>query len=100
MKVFGATAKWNAGAHGAGAGVASGQCSLRAAVQGSNALNGDDTITFNIPTTQPNCNAGTGKRDIQLTKVLPDLSTNVAIVGPGAGKLTVRRLTGDAGRAR
>src|SRR5438067_488815 len=29
------------------------QCTLRAAIQRANALAGDNTITFNIPTTQP-----------------------------------------------
>src|SRR5262249_50866838 len=43
---------------------------------------GEDTITFAI--------AGT----INLTKVLPDLNTNVRIEGPGANLLTVQHGTG------
>ncbi|MCA1636594.1 MAG: hypothetical protein LC802_23620, partial [Acidobacteria bacterium] len=70
------------------------QCTLRAAIQRANALAGDDQITFNIPTSQPNCDVGTGACTINLTKVLPDLSTNVSINGPGADKLKVRRDTG------
>jgi CSLREA domain-containing protein len=70
------------------------QCTLRAAIQRANALAGDDEIGFNIPTSEPNCNAMTGACIINLTKVLPDVSTNVVINGPGPDKLTVRRNTG------
>jgi hypothetical protein len=76
------------------AGTAGEQCSLRAAIQRANAVAGDDTITFNIPTSQPNCDAGTGNCIINLTKALPDLSSNMVLNGPGADKLTVRRDTG------
>ena len=76
------------------AGTAGEQCTLRAAIQRVNAVAGDDTITFNILTSQPNCDAGTGKCVINLTKALPDLSTNIALNGPGTDNLTVRRDTG------
>ena len=70
------------------------QCTLRAAIQRANALAGDDTISFNIPGTEPGCDAMTSACTVNLTKVLPDLSTNIEINGPGADKLTVRRDTG------
>jgi predicted outer membrane repeat protein len=69
------------------------QCTLRAAIQRANALSGDDEITFNIPATQPNCDA-TGVCNIKLTKALPEVSANLRITGPGANKLSVRRETG------
>ncbi|MEP6819542.1 MAG: choice-of-anchor Q domain-containing protein [bacterium] len=78
----------------ADAGTMGEQCTLRAAIQRANAVSGDDAITFNIPTSQPNCDAGTGKCTINLTKALPDLSTNVALNSPDTDKLTVRRDTG------
>lgn len=64
----------------------SGHCTLRAAIQEANALAGDDTINITV--------AGT----INLTGVLPDLSTNLVINGPGANVLSVRRDTGGAFR--
>src|SRR5262245_62067609 len=70
------------------------QCTLRSAIQRANAVAGEDTIDFNIPTSQPNCDAGTGKCTIKLTGALPNLSTDVVVDGPGAGKLSVRRDTG------
>jgi CSLREA domain-containing protein len=59
----------------------SGNCTLRAAIQEANALAGDETITFSVTGT------------INLTSALPDLSS-MAIAGPGANNLTVRRDTG------
>ena len=70
------------------------QCTLRAAIQRANALAGDDQITFNIPTTQPNCDDATGHCTINLTKALPNLTDNLLIDAPGAELLTVRRDTG------
>ena len=67
------------------------QCSLRAAIQRANALAGDDEINFNIPSTQPNCSPGGEHCTINLTKALPDLSTNIAIISPGIDKIGVRR---------
>src|SRR5207253_6442362 len=71
-----------------------GVCTLRAAIEYAN-LNPDvDTITFSIPTTDPGYNAQTHSWIIYVNKyasdpVLPDLSTSMNIVGPGAAKLTV-----------
>lgn len=74
------------------------QCGLRAAIQRANALAGDDEINFNIPATQPNCTPGGESCTINLTKALPDLSTNISIMSPGIGKITVRRsIGGDYG---
>ena len=71
-----------------------GKCTLRAAIQAANLHPGDDGIQFNIPTTDPGYNSAAGSWTINLTRALPDLSTSVAIVGPGADKLTVRRDSG------
>src|SRR5215208_5929771 len=59
-----------------------GQCTLRAAIQEANVTAGNDTIDIGITGT------------VNLTGVLPDLSSNIAIKGPGADKFTVRRDTG------
>ena len=67
------------------------QCSLRAAIQRANVLSGDDEINFNIPSTQPNCDPSVNRCTINLTKALPDLSTNIRIISPGIDKITVRR---------
>jgi CSLREA domain-containing protein len=70
------------------------QCTLRAAIQRANAVADEDTIDFNIPANQPNCDGVTGKCTIKLTKRLPDLGPDIVINGPGIDKLTVRRDTG------
>src|SRR5881394_642510 len=70
------------------------QCSLRAAIQRANASAGDDVININIPLTQPNCSTVSNSCNINLTTPLPPLTTNVRIDGPGATKLTIRRITG------
>src|SRR5262249_52199337 len=57
---------------------------LRYCITQANAASGDDVIDF-----QPGL-TGT----INLTGALPDLNSNLAIQGPGAGSLTVRRNTG------
>ncbi len=57
--------------------------SLREAITAANAAAGADTISFSV--------SGT----INLTGTLPTLNTELAIVGPGADLLTVRRDTGD-----
>jgi len=75
--------------------VAGDQCSLRAAIQRANALAGDDEIRFNIPSTQPNCDPSVNRCTINLSKELPDLSTNVRIESPGIDKITVRRMSGS-----
>ena len=66
------------------------QCTLRRALNLTNNVAGEDTITFNIPTTQPNCDAATGRCTINLSQALPDITEGVALNGPGADKLTVR----------
>lgn len=63
------------------AGVGSGT-SLREAINAANAQAGDDTITFTLPA---------GAQTLTLTSALPNLSTNLAIQGPGANVLTVAR---------
>src|SRR5262249_20725612 len=55
---------------------------LRYCLPQANASPGDDTITFAVTGT------------INLTGVLPDLSSNIDLEGPGASSLTVRRDTG------
>src|SRR6266446_5308829 len=72
------------------------QCTLRRALNLTNNVAGEDTITFNILMTQPNCDAATGRCTINLTEALPDITDGVSINGPGADKLTVRG-TGDSG---
>jgi hypothetical protein len=57
----------------------SGPGSLRQAILDANAQPGDDTINFSV----------TGA--INLSSALPNLSTNLAIQGPGAASLTVQR---------
>jgi hypothetical protein len=64
-------------------------CTLRAAIEAANSHPGDDAISFDIPTTDPGFNSTTGVFTITFTSPLPDLSTNLSIDGPGAGKLTV-----------
>src|SRR5262245_6045864 len=58
--------------------------SLRWAITQANTMPGDDTINFQAGLT------GT----IQLAGALPDLSSNIDILGSGANLLTVRRNTG------
>ena len=70
----------------------SGPCTLRAAIQTANANSTTDTIQFNIPAADSNC--VNGVCTINLTQVLPDLSTNMSITGPGADLLKVRPVAG------
>jgi hypothetical protein len=56
---------------------AANDCSLRGAISAANA--GDDTIDIGV------------SGEVNLTAVLPNLSTNIEIVGPGADQFTVRR---------
>lgn len=60
----------------------SGACTLRAAIQESNSVAGDDTISF-PPFSFSN--------SITLNSALPDIDGNLAINGPGANNLTVIR---------
>lgn len=66
-----------------------GVCTLRAAIQEANAQPSDDTIDFNIPSNDPGYNNGVWT--INLSTVLPDLSTNLNITGPGMAQLVVTR---------
>ena len=71
------------------------QCSLRAAMKESNAIGGDYTINFAIPTSDPGFDPGSGRHTINLTGPLPEITeSNLTINGPGKDKLTVRRNTG------
>ncbi|MBS1796695.1 MAG: CSLREA domain-containing protein [Acidobacteria bacterium] len=55
------------------------QCTLRAAVQEANAFAGTDVIAIDLPASST----------ILLGTALPDISTNMAILGSGAADLTV-----------
>ena len=70
-------------------------CSLRGAIEEAN-LASESVITFAIPAADPNCTSGVCT--IDLTQILPDLSTSVSINGPGAGSLIVRRNGGGTYR--
>jgi CSLREA domain-containing protein len=59
------------------------QCTLRAAIQETNAVSSDDTINFSLPANSA----------ITLNTALPAFSGNIAIVGPGASLLTIQRST-------
>ena len=76
------------------------QCSLREAIINANGDNqsgssdcvagsGDDVINFALP--------GTAPWTVALNGVLPVLSSNIDIQGPGADRFTVRRDTGVGG---
>ena len=70
--------------------------SLRAAIAFANANAGADTITFSDGTGGTvNFNDATPET-IDLLTGLPSLSTDITISGPGANKLTLRRLAGAA----
>src|SRR5262249_38542124 len=52
-----------------------GHCTLRAAMEAANANPGEDSIFISIdPTTDPNCDAATGRCTISLTTPLPEIS--------------------------
>ena len=71
-----------------------GHCTLRAAIKAANGHTGDDAIEFSIPTSDPGFDPATGIWTINLTRALPDLSTNIEISGPGPNQLIVRRNIG------
>ena len=73
-----------------------GLCTLRGAINGANSQADDDSIDFAIPTTDPGFDPGTGRYTINLAGVLPPISTNLKIAGPGPDRLTVRRNTGGS----
>src|SRR4051794_34538736 len=56
--------------------------SLREAITAANSQAGDDSINFSVTGT------------VNLTAVLPELASNIQILGPGFASLTVRRDTG------
>ncbi len=58
-----------------------GVCTLRAAIQEANAFAGTDTITFNIPTSDPNYAAAPLRFTIRPSSLLPDISTPMIIDG-------------------
>ena len=70
------------------------QCTLRAAISEANALTGPHTVMFAIPQTDPGFNPNTGAFTINLTRVLPDITTDLTINGPGSALLRVRRSSG------
>jgi fibronectin-binding autotransporter adhesin len=67
--------------------VGNGVCTLRAAIEESNAHGGADGIFFDIPTNDPGYSNGTWT--IKLAKALPSISDSVNISGPGATQLIV-----------
>jgi len=66
-----------------------GICTLRAAIGEANAQPTDDMIAFDIPESDPGYD-GTSWT-IALLTALPDLGTNLSIIGPGANRLTITR---------
>src|SRR6266568_1646298 len=74
-------------------GTAGDQCTLRAAIEVANQFPGS-TIRISIPSSDPNCDVN-DVCTINLASKLPDLSTDMSIVGPGADFLTVRRNSSD-----
>src|SRR6266704_799823 len=61
-------------------GTAGDQCTLRAAIEVANQFPGS-TIRISIPSSDSNCDAGTGTCIINLTKALPLLSQNMELDG-------------------
>src|SRR5258705_6391108 len=59
------------------------QCTLRAAIQETNAVFSNDTITFSLPASST----------ITLSTALPDINGNLTLTGPGSTQLTVMRST-------
>jgi hypothetical protein len=64
-------------------GTSGNQCTLRAALQETNAIPSDDTIGFSLP----------ANSTITLSTALPNINGNLVINGPGANTLTVQRST-------
>ena len=67
-------------------------CSLRGAIEAGNASSDPNAISFVIPTNGAGCVDSVCT--INLTQVLPDMSTPFSIFGPGADKLIVRHTPG------
>jgi len=57
------------------------ECTLRAAIQEANAFAGGDTISFNIPTTEPGYSAAPLSYTIQPASALPSISELVVMDG-------------------
>lgn len=74
-------------------GFLNGVCTLRAAIELSNAVGGG-TISFNIPTSDPGYRNGVWT--IYLGQALPDISSPVSISGPGAPSLVVSGFIGPS----
>jgi CSLREA domain-containing protein len=74
--------------------VGNGVCTLRAAIEETNAHAGGDGIFFSIPTADPGYS--NGMWTISAIKALPDIRDSVNISGPGANKLTVQHSPSSA----
>ena len=74
-----------------------GVCTLRAAIEEANAHAGTDGIRFSISTTDPGYNAQTGTWTIKIRLALPDISTSMNIIGPGASALVIDAQYSDFG---
>ncbi|PYS81809.1 MAG: hypothetical protein DMF67_15400 [Acidobacteria bacterium] len=81
-----------------GTGAGHQDCTLREAINAANNDFGAETITFNIPTSDPGYDAGTGRYTIKLSFASAEDSNSalyvngdVTITGPGANLLTVQR---------
>src|SRR5438477_7399798 len=72
--------------------VGNGVCTLRAAIEETNAHAGGDGISFSIPTTDPGYSNGIWTI---FPNVLPRISDSVNITGPGADKLIISNLLGQ-----
>lgn len=68
-------------------------CSLRGAIQQANTDPDASTIIFAIPPTDPGCSAGVCT--INIPSVLPNITTSMAMTGPGFGKLILRSTTSN-----
>src|SRR5206468_8512329 len=71
-----------------GTGSGNQDCTLREAINAANADFGAETITFNSTVF-----AAPGPYTINLGSVLPDITSDMTITGPGANVLTVKRNT-------
>ncbi|HZE56783.1 MAG TPA: Ig-like domain-containing protein [Chthoniobacterales bacterium] len=74
-------------------GVCDSDCSLREAIAVAQAVPGADTINFNIPTSDPGYDSGTGVYTIVENSYLA-IQSDVTINGLGANVLTVKRADG------
>jgi CSLREA domain-containing protein len=66
-------------------------CSLREAIGAANSTAGDDTIYFVIPKNDLGYDLAADRYTITLTSALPDLDSDMSMLGPGAKRLTVTR---------